>query len=35
MAAAVVLAGLVYLLVRRNKYDENHLTVSAVAAAAR
>ena len=33
--AAVVLAGLVYLLVRRNKYDENHLTVSAVAAAAR
>ena len=35
VAAAVVLAGLVYLLVRRNKYDENHLTVSAVAAAAR
>ena len=35
VAAAVVLAGLDYLLVRRNKYDENHLTVSAVAAAAR
>ena len=35
VAAAVVLAGLVYLLVRRNKYDENHLTVSGVAAAAR
>ena len=31
----LVLGALVYLLVRRNKYDENHLTVSAVAAAAR
>ena len=26
IAAAAALVGLVYLLVRRNKYDENHLT---------
>ena len=33
IAAAAALVGLVYLLVRRNKYDENTLSISAVAAA--
>ncbi|MDD5938467.1 MAG: nucleoside recognition domain-containing protein, partial [Clostridiales bacterium] len=33
-AAAVCLIGLVYLLVRKNKYDENHLNIRAAAAAA-
>ena len=32
---AAALVGLVYLLVRRNKYDENTLSSSAVAAAAK
>jgi len=31
--AVLVLAAVVYLMVRKNKYDDNHLTVSAVAAA--
>ena len=35
IAAAAALVGLVYLLVRRNKYDENTLSISAVAAAAK
>ena len=35
VAAAAALVGLVYLLVRRNKYDENTLSISAVAAAAK
>ena len=35
IAAAAALVGLVYLLVRRNKYDENPLSISAVAAAAK
>ncbi len=35
VAALACLAGMIYLLVRKNKYGENHLTVSAVAAAAR
>ena len=35
VTALVCLAGMIYLLVRKNKYGENHLTVSAVAAAAR
>ena len=35
VAALVCLAGMIYLLVRKNQYEENHLTVSAVAAAAR
>ena len=34
VAALLCVAGLVYLLVRRNRYDENHLTISSVAAAA-
>ena len=35
IAAAAALVGLFYLLVRRNKYDENTLSISAVAAAAK
>ena len=35
VAALVCLAGMIYLLARKNQYEENHLTVSAVAAAAR
>ncbi|MCI8475018.1 MAG: ferrous iron transporter B, partial [Oscillospiraceae bacterium] len=35
VAALACLAGMIYLLVRKNKYGENHLTVSAVAAATR
>ena len=35
IAAAAALVGLVYLLVRRDKYDENTLSISAVAAAAK
>ena len=34
LAALVCLVGMIYLLVRKNKYDENHLTVTSVAAAA-
>ncbi|BDF71213.1 ferrous iron transporter B [Oscillospiraceae bacterium] len=34
VAALLCVVGLVYLLVRRNRYDENHLTISSVAAAA-
>ena len=34
LAALVCLVGMIYLLVRKNRYDENHLTVTSVAAAA-
>ncbi|NLF34761.1 MAG: ferrous iron transport protein B [Clostridiales bacterium] len=34
VAAAICLVGIIYLLARKNKYDEPHLTISAVAAAA-
>ena len=33
VAAVLCLAGLIYLLARRNRYDENHLSISSVAAA--
>ncbi|MDE6107221.1 MAG: ferrous iron transporter B, partial [Oscillospiraceae bacterium] len=33
VAALLCLCGMVYLLVRKNKYDENHLSVSPVHAA--
>ena len=33
VVAFAFLAGMLYLLFRRNKYDEEHLTLSAVAAA--
>ena len=32
VAALLVLAGFLYLLVRKNRYDENNLAVRAVAA---
>ncbi|MBP3312155.1 MAG: hypothetical protein J6L72_07985, partial [Butyricicoccus sp.] len=35
IAGVLALAFLIYMMVRRNKYDSNHLTVSAVAAAAK
>ena len=34
VAALLCVAGLAYLLARRNRYDEHHLTISSVAAAA-
>ena len=33
VVAFAFLAGILYMLFRRNKYDEEHLTLSAVAAA--